>query len=89
MSETTTTLRTVDIIRDLVERVHENEHAFGVLSTGEKLAVALVLDRHDLIAQINGGYEMLEAMDRLGPTWLRAALIVQRDLPVNWYRRAP
>jgi len=41
---------------------------FGVLSTGEKLAAALVLNRADLLAQV--GYTMAEAIDRVGPEWL-------------------
>lgn len=41
---------------------------FGVLSTGEKLAAALVLNRADLLAE--AGYSMAEAIDRVGPDWL-------------------
>jgi hypothetical protein len=48
---------------------------FGVLSTGEKIAVALVLDRYDLL----DGYGMLDAVDRLGPEWFAAALYVKRN----------
>jgi hypothetical protein len=48
---------------------------FGMLSTGERLAVALVLDRYDLLE----GYGMLDAVERLGPEWFRAALYVKRN----------
>lgn len=67
------------IIARLVERVAKDEDHIGVLSTGESLAVALVLDRKDLLEEINGGYSMLEAVNRLGVQWLEAALQVQRD----------
>lgn len=58
---------------------------FGVLSTGEFLAVALVLDREDLLKASRGDYTMLEAADRLGNDWFDAALRVQRsiDLPAD------
>ncbi|MCC6776694.1 MAG: hypothetical protein IT537_08670 [Hyphomicrobiales bacterium] len=55
-----------------------DESRFGVLSTGEKLAVSLVLDRKDLLAEVNGGYSMLESVERLGVEWFRAARAVQR-----------
>lgn len=41
---------------------------FDVLSTGEKLAVALVLNRSDWLAEMD--YTIAEAMDRVGPDWL-------------------
>lgn len=41
---------------------------FGVLSTGEKLAAALVLNRADWLADVD--YTLAEAIDRVGPTWL-------------------
>ncbi|AOL20343.1 MULTISPECIES: hypothetical protein [Xanthomonas] len=44
---------------------------FGVLSTGEKLAVALVLNRFDWLTQM--GYTIAEAIERIGASW--AALI--------------
>ncbi|RWL75153.1 MAG: hypothetical protein EOR69_31920 [Mesorhizobium sp.] len=42
---------------------------FGVLSTGEKLAVALILNRPDWLAEMN--YTLAEAIERVGPDWLR------------------
>lgn len=53
------------------------EGSFGVLSTGERIAVAMVLDRYDLIRSYWG--TMLEAVDRLGDDWTRAALRIQRN----------
>lgn len=41
---------------------------FGVLSTGEQLAAALVLNRADWLASIN--FTMSQAMERLGTEWL-------------------
>lgn len=66
-------------IRQRVSSVLGDERRFGVFSTGEKIAVALVLDRRDLLAEVNGGYTMLEAVERLGPEWTAAALQVQRE----------
>ena len=41
---------------------------FGVLSTGEKLAAALVLNQHDWLAKMD--YTMAEAIERVGPEWM-------------------
>lgn len=61
-----------------VRDVDRREENFGVLSTGEKIAVALVLDREHLLRSC--GYRtMLGAIDRLGETWLEAAHRVQRE----------
>lgn len=51
---------------------------FGVLSTGEQLAAALVLNRHDLL-QV-AGYTMVEAIRRVGADWLEYLPQVERDL---------
>lgn len=67
-----------EMILHMVERVEANEDRFGVLSTGEKIAVALVLDRRDLLQEVNGGYTILEAIDRLGETWTAAAIAAQK-----------
>lgn len=64
-------------IREKVQMVCVNEAQFGILSTGERIAVALVLDRYDLIQRAWG--TMAEAVCRLGPVWTHAALQVQRD----------
>jgi hypothetical protein len=68
---------TYDVILRLVQNVQKDEASIGVLSTGEQLAVALVLDRKDLLDKF--GYTMLGAADRVGQDWLKAALKVQRD----------
>ena len=54
-----------------------DERLFGVLSTGERIAVAVVLDRYDLIQRAWG--TIAEAIYRLGPIWTEAALRVQRN----------
>ena len=51
---------------------------FGVLSTGEKVAAALVLNRADLLEE--AGYTMAEAIDRVGESWLPYLRRVERDL---------
>jgi len=68
-------MRAVLQIREKVRMVSAREASFGVLSTGEKIAVAFVLDRFDMI-QLWG--TMLDGVDRLGAEWLRAAVHVQR-----------
>jgi hypothetical protein len=55
--------------------VDTHEPSFGVLSTGEKIAVAFVLDRFDLLKFWG---TMLDGADRLGPEWIEAAVYVQR-----------
>lgn len=41
---------------------------FNVLSTGEKLAAALVLNQPEWLAKM--GYTMVEAIERVGPAWM-------------------
>jgi hypothetical protein len=67
---------TEERIARMVAHVEANESIIGVLSTGDHLAVALVLNRKDWLDA--GGYSMLEAVARLGPEWTSAALAVQR-----------
>lgn len=52
---------------------HAAAGGFGVLSIGEKLAAALVLNRPDWLARMN--YTLAEAVERVGAGWL--ALIPQ------------
>lgn len=51
---------------------------WGVLSTGEKLAAALVLNRADWLASMD--YTMAEAIHRLGPEWLSRIPAAARQL---------
>ncbi len=59
-----------------VRMVANDARSFGTLSTGERIAVAMVLDRYDLLQDAWGS--MLEAVHRLGPEWTEAALRIQR-----------
>ncbi len=63
-------------IRAKVHMVLADEADIGVLSTAERIAVAFVLNRPDLLEKYWGS--MLESVDRLGIDWTRAALTVQR-----------
>jgi hypothetical protein len=60
-----------------VRRVAANEALFGVLSSGGRIAVALVLD----VAICCGGLwgTLAELVHRLGPPWTQAALGIQRN----------
>lgn len=62
-------------LKSKARMVLADEGAIGVLSTGERIAVAFVLDRSDLFPR---DCSMLDAIDRLGPEWIAAALRVQR-----------
>jgi hypothetical protein len=68
--------------RDLVHIISKARDAlhggFNVLSTGEKLAAALVLNRADWLASMD--YTMAEAIDRVGAEWLSLIPEVARML---------
>lgn len=64
-------------IRSKACMVLTDERSFGTLSTGEKIAVAIVLDRYDLIQRAWG--TIAEAVERLGTQWTAVALRVQRN----------
>lgn len=52
--------------------------AWSVQSTGEKVAVALALNRADWLAEM--GYTLVEAIDRTGPEWVALLPRVEREL---------
>ena len=52
--------------------------AWSVQSTGEKVAVALVLNRADWLTSID--YTLAEAIDRVGPEWLILVPMVAKAL---------
>jgi hypothetical protein len=54
------------------------QNAWAVQSTGEKAAVALVLNRADWLTQI--GYTIPEAIERSGAEWVAAMPQVARQL---------
>lgn len=64
-------------LRKLVRFVESDTRNIGVLSVGEACAVALVLDRKDLLPE--SFPTILQAVDRIGPEWLRRALVVQKE----------
>jgi hypothetical protein len=70
-----------DRARFLRKRVHRQKDAdlkrHQHLSTGERIAVALVSDRYDLVQHAWGS--MLKAVHHLGPEWTQVALQVQRN----------
>lgn len=66
----------IDHIRAKVRMVTADPPSFGVLSTGEKCAVALVLDDPDLIKWWGTA---LDCVDRLEGAWIKAAIYVQRN----------
>jgi hypothetical protein len=58
------------LLRKAREALVGGHDAWAVQSTGEKVAVALVLNRADWLAEY--GYTIAEAIDRAGPEWVRA-----------------
>ena len=64
-------------LRAKVRMIVADEALFGVLSSGERIAVALVLDRYDLLQRAWG--TIAESVHRLGPEWTEAAVRVQRN----------
>jgi hypothetical protein len=69
---------TAQTIMRLSERIKRDHKQRGVLSTGEYLAVAMVLNKPSWLKE--DGYTMLEAIDRLGDEWTKAAIIVQKEM---------
>ena len=64
-------------LSELVDRVERNERSIGVLSTGERIAVALVLNRTDLLPDTYP--HVLHAVDRLDDYWLEAAIEIAKQ----------
>ena len=71
--------------RHLLEKARDakrgGREAWTVLSTGEKVAVALVLNRVDWLTAID--YTIAEAIERTGPEWLALVPRVARELAVE------
>jgi hypothetical protein len=66
-----------DLLR-MARLVQKDEARIGVYSTGEVIAVALILNRPDLLPPRYS--KILEAVDRLGEEWFQVAIQVQREL---------
>jgi len=67
---------TVRRIANLVKQCELNERSIGLCSTGEAIAIALVLNRPDLLP--DGYTHVLRAVDRLDDDWLKAAIELAR-----------
>ncbi|MHB8409547.1 MAG: hypothetical protein ACYDHY_15895 [Acidiferrobacterales bacterium] len=52
--------------------------AWAVQSTGERVAVALVLNRADWLAEM--GYSLAEAIERTGTAWIKLVPQISRAL---------
>jgi hypothetical protein len=57
---------------------HGGHAAWAVQSTGEKVAVALVLNHADWLAEFN--YTIAEAIERAGQEWVAMIPLVARQL---------
>lgn len=68
-----------DRIAELVQSVERHPRRIGLLSTGEAIAVAMVLNDARLLPE--GYTTWAEAALRLGREWLQAAVTAQRDRP--------
>lgn len=67
------------ILQQIIEKSRDaRDNGYGVLSTGERIAAALVLNRADWLAEM--GYSMALAIDRLGPEWLACVPAAARQL---------
>ncbi len=66
------------LLRKSQEAKRGGQEAWAVQSTGEKVAVALVLNRSNWLAQID--YTFAEAIDRSGPEWVAIVPQVARQL---------
>jgi hypothetical protein len=66
------------LFRKAQDAARGGHDAWTVLSTGEKAAVALVLNRADWLAE--HGYTIAEAIDRTGPEWVAMIPQIARQL---------
>jgi hypothetical protein len=66
------------LLRKSREAKHGGHEAWSVQSTGEKVAVALVLNRPDWLAEY--GYTIAGAVERAGQGWVEMIPQVARQL---------
>jgi hypothetical protein len=59
----------------MVAAVARHDEPYDALSSTERIAVALVLDRHDLLAKERNA--ILQAIRRVDPAWLQAQTVEQ------------
>ncbi|MBR0693113.1 hypothetical protein [Bradyrhizobium lablabi] len=62
----------------MVVRVQQDESEMRLLSNGEAIAVALVLNRTDLLPAAYTN--ILEAIELLGEDWLKACIMVRKAM---------
>ena len=68
--------RFAHLFRKFRDAKQDGPDAWAVQSTGEKVAVALVLNRADWLAEI--GYTLPEAMERSGAEWMMIPQIARQ-----------
>ncbi|RWJ74643.1 MAG: hypothetical protein EOR35_31295 [Mesorhizobium sp.] len=74
-------------LQHIITKSRDAKHGgFGALSTGEKLAAALVLNRPDWLAEMN--YTLAEAIERVGLVWLTLIPRAARELEYEDERAA-
>ena len=61
----------IECVRDLLEDMQAYPARFGTMSSSERLIVAIVMDRVDLLRG-EGINSLVEAQDRIGPEWVTA-----------------
>ncbi|MFC6645569.1 hypothetical protein ACFQBQ_08225 [Granulicella cerasi] len=66
------------LLRKARDAKHGGQQAWGVQSTGEKVAVALVLNRSDWLAVMD--YTIAEAIERSGLEWVSVMPRIARQL---------
>jgi hypothetical protein len=70
--------RFVHLFRKSRDAKQGGHNAWTAQSTGEKVAVALVLNRADWLAEI--GYTLPQAIERSGPEWIAVIPQIARQL---------
>ena len=67
------------VLQQILDKSRQaRDGGFGVLSKGEMIAAALVLNRADWLTEMN--YTMAEAIERLGGEWLAKVPVAARTL---------
>jgi hypothetical protein len=65
------------------DAVNGGEDSWACQSTGERVAVALVLNRADWLASMR--YTIPEALDRIGPEWCADLRAIERTIRDEGY----
>jgi hypothetical protein len=68
-----------NVLKQIIDKSRAaKKGGWGVLSEGEKIAAALVLNRADVLA--DSGYTIADAIDRIGPIWLSRIPAAAREV---------